>query len=375
MKAIYLVGGAVRDHLLGRKVKDNDFVVVGSTEQEMLDLGFTKVGADFPVFLHPLTGDEYALARKERKVAAGYNGFKVDFDPTVTLEDDLVRRDLTINAMAVPVLVDIGLHQFTPEWNDIIDPFGGRSDLEHKILRHTSEAFAEDPVRVLRVARFAARYEFDISVITINLMKQLVKSGELDALVPERVWAECEKALAETNPMAFFRTLEMCGADRVLFPELRMNDFLETCLNKTPNDSNLRFALACLKLTENEINDLCARLKVPNDFKQRAVRANKLVSTLREKLTAESVVSTLESVSGFQNAENVDDALLVAHHSAYNTEEFFNRAVSVAVVAPDVCGVRFADLTDDQQETLKGPEISAALRKLRLRLVKESDNS
>ena len=364
MSEQFVVGGAVRDVLLGRLPKDLDYVWVGATPEEMLAKGMNQVGADFPVFLDE-DGNEHALARKERKVEAGYNGFEVDFDTTVTLEDDLMRRDLTINAMAVTA----------ENWRDflltqnpdlVIDPFGGRSDLKQELLRHVSKAFAEDPVRVLRVARFAARYEFAVALETVSLMCDLVETGELDTLVPERVWAECEKALTETNPMAFFRALKMCKADQVLFPELRMSGFLETCLNETPNDNNLRFALTCLKLTEDEINALCARLKVPNEFKQRAVRANKFVNTLREELTAESVVSALESVSGFQNAENVDDALLVAHHSAYNTNEFFNRTVTVALVTPDVCGVRFANLTSEQQDTLKGPEVGAALHELRL---------
>ena len=362
---VYIVGGYVRDRLLGRECKDHDFVVVGATEDDMLKLGFSSVGADFPVFLHPKTGDEFALARKERKVAAGYNGFEVDFDPTVTLEEDLVRRDLTINAMAREVVGwnELGHAKLS---DDVIDPFGGQSDLKAELLCHVSEAFAEDPVRVLRVARFAARYEFAVALDTVALMIKLFEDGELDHLVPERVWAEMEKALGETNPMAFLRTLKTCGADQLLLPELKCSGFLEQCFKDSPQDNNLRFALMCLKLSEDEINGLCDRLKVPNEFKQRAVRGQKLVNTLREELSPESVVSALEAVSGVQNEQNVVDALEVAQHSAYNTDDFFNRMVTVAVLTPNVCGVRFANLTEAQQNTLQGPAVGAALRELRL---------
>jgi tRNA nucleotidyltransferase (CCA-adding enzyme) len=197
MKKIYLVGGAVRDMLLGLEPKDSDFVVVGSTPQEMLDDGLGQVGADFPVFLHPVTGDEYALARIERKTSAGYAGFEVNFDSTVTLEQDLGRRDLTINSMAIDQ--ETGL---------VIDPYGGREDLEKKLIRHTSDAFAEDPVRVLRAARFAARYtEFTIHEDTTELMAKIVTGGEFDALTPERVWAEFEKGLMEEMPSRMFMVL------------------------------------------------------------------------------------------------------------------------------------------------------------------------
>jgi tRNA nucleotidyltransferase (CCA-adding enzyme) len=207
----YLVGGAVRDRLLGLPVKDRDYVVVGATPEDLLRLGFTPVGRDFPVFLHPETHAEYALARTERKSGRGYHGFTFDTDPTVTLEDDLRRRDLTINAMA------------EDEHGALIDPFGGAADLRNGVLRHVSPAFAEDPVRVLRVARFAARYAargFRIADETLALMRQMVQSGEVDHLVPERVFAETQKALAERTPSAFLRSLRACGALAVLMPEV-----------------------------------------------------------------------------------------------------------------------------------------------------------
>ncbi|HEX5122186.1 MAG TPA: multifunctional CCA addition/repair protein, partial [Rhodanobacteraceae bacterium] len=207
----FLVGGAVRDKLLGRDVVDRDYVVVGATPDEMARLGFRPVGRDFPVFLHPQTREEYALARTERKSGRGYHGFVFSTDPDVTLEQDLERRDLTINAMAED---DAG---------GLVDPFGGARDLEHRWLRHVSPAFAEDPVRVLRVARFAARYAplgFRIADETLALMRRMVDDGEVGHLVPERVWAETKKALGEPAPSAFLKSLRACGALRVLFPEV-----------------------------------------------------------------------------------------------------------------------------------------------------------
>jgi tRNA nucleotidyltransferase (CCA-adding enzyme) len=208
---IYLVGGAVRDRLLGLPMQDRDYVVVGATPQDMLQLGYKPVGKDFPVFLHPQTHAEYALARTERKTGPGYHGFDFIADASVTLEDDLRRRDLPINAIA------------EDEDGALVDPFGGVADLRQRILRHVSPAFAEDPVRVLRVARFAARYAergFEIAPESLALMREIVRSGEVDHLVPERVWAETQKALAESRPSAFLRTLRACGALARIMPEV-----------------------------------------------------------------------------------------------------------------------------------------------------------
>ena len=207
----YLVGGAVRDRLLGRDVADRDYVVVGATPTEMLAAGYRAVGKDFPVFLHPETGEEHALARTERKTGRGYHGFAFDTDPAVTLEQDLERRDLTINAMAFD------------EAGALVDPFGGARDLEARILRHVSPAFVEDPVRVLRVARFAARYAplgFRVAEETLELMRRMVATGEVDHLVPERTWAETVRALGEAAPAAFLQVLRDCGALAVLMPEV-----------------------------------------------------------------------------------------------------------------------------------------------------------
>lgn len=208
---IYLVGGAVRDKLLGLAVKDRDWLVVGSTPEQLLAQGYQQVGADFPVFLHPDSKEEYALARQERKNGTGYNGFVCDFSPEVTLEQDLLRRDLTVNAIAQ-----------SPE-GQIFDPYGGVSDLQNRILRHVSPAFSEDPLRVLRVARFAARYAhlgFNIAPETANLMREMTACGELNALTAERVWLETEKAFATPSPHLYFQTLRDVGALKVLFPEV-----------------------------------------------------------------------------------------------------------------------------------------------------------
>ncbi|NID17441.1 multifunctional CCA addition/repair protein [Luteibacter yeojuensis] len=208
---IYLVGGAVRDKLLGRPVTDRDWVVVGATPEDMLAAGYRPVGKDFPVFLHGQTKEEYALARTERKTGRGYHGFAFHADPSVTVEQDLERRDLTINAIA------------EREDGTLVDPFGGVSDIGTRTLRHVSAAFAEDPVRLLRVARFAARYAplgFTVADETMTLMRRMVDDGEVDHLVPERVWAETRKALSEPMPSAFLRVLRESGALRVLFPEV-----------------------------------------------------------------------------------------------------------------------------------------------------------
>ncbi|KXZ67714.1 multifunctional CCA addition/repair protein [Acinetobacter venetianus] len=208
---VYLVGGAVRDHLLGHPYHEKDYVVVGATPEQLLAEGYQPVGKDFPVFLHPKTKEEYALARTERKSGVGYHGFQFFTDTTVKLEEDLIRRDLTINAMAMD------------ENGTVYDPYGGQQDLERKILRHVSDAFIEDPLRVLRVARFAARYAaygFKIADETIQLMKNIAKTGELDALTPERVWKETSRALMEDQADVYFQTLKECDALKILFPEI-----------------------------------------------------------------------------------------------------------------------------------------------------------
>ena len=221
---LYLVGGAVRDALMGRAVVDRDWCVVGSSPQEMLDSGFLPVGKDFPVFLHPHTKEEYALARTERKTASGYHGFEMHATPDVTIEQDLARRDLTINSIAIRAdfMPASGLFDIKNLSKDaVIDPFGGQRDIQDQVLRHTSPAFEEDPVRILRVARFAARYAgFSVAKPTMDLMRRMVAAGEADSLVAERVWQEIAKGLMEEKPSRMLTVLRQCGALQVLLPEV-----------------------------------------------------------------------------------------------------------------------------------------------------------
>ena len=325
---VYLVGGAVRDQLLGLPVKDRDWIVVGAAPATLLSLGYQQVGKDFPVFLNPKTKEEYALARTERKSSAGYTGFICDFSPTITLEQDLIRRDLTINAMA------------QSEEGEIIDPYGGKQDLENRILRHISPAFSEDPLRVLRVVRFAARYHslgFKIASETLSLMTELAQSGELQHLTAERVWLETEKALNEKNPEIYFETLHKTGALRVLFPEIdalygvpnpvkhhpEVDSFIHTMLvlkqavnltenNPILNKSAVRFAAIChdlgKPLTPQNIlphhygheqagikptRTLCKRLKVPSYFQELAELTCEFHTHIHKafELRAETVVT------------------------------------------------------------------------------------
>ncbi|MDO6592797.1 hypothetical protein [Neptuniibacter sp. 1_MG-2023] len=268
---IYLVGGAVRDQLLGYPAFDKDWVVVGATAEEMISQGYQPVGQDFPVFIHPTTGEEYALARTERKSGKGYTGFNYHADPSVTLEEDLLRRDLTINAMALG-----------PD-KQLIDPYNGQDDLQKKLLRHVSPAFSEDPLRVLRVARFAARYAhlgFSVADETMALMQQLSLTDELEHLTAERVWKEFERALTEQSPEVFLQVLHQCNAIPKVLPELTkaldeqtfIDDFI-SIRNKT-DSSITRFACLLSLTTQVDINHLCTRLRTPNDYKELALQCS-----------------------------------------------------------------------------------------------------
>ncbi|MEI4548574.1 tRNA nucleotidyltransferase [Pseudoalteromonas spongiae] len=262
---IYLVGGAVRDKLLNRPIKESDYVVVGSTPDELLALGYQQVGSDFPVFLHPETKDEYALARTERKSGQGYTGFICDFTPDVTLEEDLIRRDLTVNAMA------------EDEGGNIIDPFNGQADLEQKCLRHVSDAFCEDPLRILRVARFAARYHylgFTIAPETKQLMQEMVAQGEINTLTKERIWLEIEKSLADGAINVFTDVLAEINALPVILPPLANHwspDYsqeIATLLTRVAGENQLIIAF-CLWLKEiqpTEVKTLSERLRLPNAY-------------------------------------------------------------------------------------------------------------
>ena len=345
---VYLVGGAVRDQLLGLPVKDRDWIVVGADPATLLSLGYQQVGKDFPVFLNPKTKEEYALARTERKSSAGYTGFICDFSPTITLEQDLIRRDLTINAMA------------QSEDGEIIDPYGGKQDLENRILRHISPAFSEDPLRVLRVARFAARYHslgFKIASETLSLMAELAQSEELQHLTAERVWLETEKALNEKNPEIYFETLHKTGALSVLFPEIdalygvpnpvkhhpEVDSFIHTMLvlkqavnltenNPILNKSAVRFAAIChdlgKALTPQNIlphhygheqagikptRTLCKRLKVPSYFQELAELTCEFHTHIHKafELRAETVITLFNRFDVWRKPQRFQEFLQV----------------------------------------------------------------
>jgi len=308
---IYLVGGAVRDELLGKPVQERDWVVVGSTPEEMIAKGYQPVGKDFPVFLHPKTHEEYALARTERKTGKGYKGFHFYATPDVTLIDDLIRRDLTINAMAK--------HKITGE---IIDPHGGRNDLAKKILRHVSPAFAEDPVRILRVARFASMLpDFTVDPSTNELMRQMVKSGEVDALVAERVWKELSRALLTENPQRFFEVLKNCDALGILFPEFspklkwELNLFALNHAIKMTGDGTVRFAALLHHLSRDEIQSICKRFRVPSEFSELALLLAKFFDAYQklDPKNPEQLLFILKSIDAFRRPERFNAWMMTCH--------------------------------------------------------------
>jgi tRNA nucleotidyltransferase (CCA-adding enzyme) len=341
----YLVGGAVRDALLGRPGSDRDWVVVGARAQELLDAGYQPVGRDFPVFLHPQTKEEHALARTERKTGPGYRGFEMHADPSVTLEDDLLRRDLTINAIA------------QDEAGVLIDPHGGQRDLASKVLRHVSPAFAEDPVRILRLARFAARFAgFSVAPETLALMQAMVDAGEVDALVPERVWQELARGLMETQPSRMFEVLRACGALARLLPEVdRLWGVPQPEAHHPEIDTGVhlmmvldmaaqlntslavRFACLCHDLGKGTtpadvlprhlghearsvhlLRDVCARLRVPVDCRELAeIVAREHGNVHRSgELNAAAIVRLLERCDAWRRPDRFREALLACECDA-----------------------------------------------------------
>ena len=333
----YLVGGAVRDQLLNRPVHERDWVVVGATEEQMRALGFRPVGKDFPVFLHPETGEEYALARTERKSGHGYGGFTVYASPEVTLEQDLLRRDLTINAIAESAA------------GDIIDPYNGRADLEARLLRHVSPAFAEDPLRILRVARFAARYAplgFSAAPETMTLMRSMVDAGEVEHLVAERVWKEISRALLEPRPDVFIEILRECGALKVLLPEVDClfgvpqpplhhpevdtGDHVLRALRQAPAELAVRFAVLTHDLGKGItpesvlpshrghetaglplVQAVCGRLRVPNPVKSLALGVCEyhLHSHKAFELRPQTILKLLRALDALRNPEKFEQFL------------------------------------------------------------------
>lgn len=307
---VYAVGGAVRDELLGLPVKDRDYVVVGATPEEMVRLGFKPVGRDFPVFLHPVTREEHALARTERKTAPGYKGFTVHVAPDVTLEEDLARRDLTINAIA------------KDDHGNVIDPFGGARDLRARVLRHVSPAFAEDPVRILRVARFAARFGFDIAPETMALMRAMAANGEVDALVSERVWQEFAKGLMEAAPRRMIEVLAECGALARVLPEWSTVDAthalgaLDAAVVRGA-DLSVRYAVLFAGGEEEVADRASARLRAPGECRDLAVLAARTRTTIERGpvLDAAALVDLLQQVDAFRRPERFE-TLLIVHECA-----------------------------------------------------------
>ena len=398
---VYLVGGAVRDRLLGRPVHERDWVVVGARPEDLVRDGFVSVGREFPVFLHPQTHEEYALARLERKVGPGYRGFTTQFSPDVTLEEDLKRRDLTINAMA------------ESSSGEIIDPYGGRRDLQARLLRHVSDAFVEDPVRILRVARFAARYAdlgFRLADETRELMRTMTASGEVDALVPERVWQETERALSEPRPEVYFEILRGCGALRVIFPEIdalfgvpqpaQWHPEIDTGVHvmlalrysaSVGASTAVRYAALThdlgKALTPKEmlprhrgheeagvalVEGLCERLKVPNGFRELAVlacRHHALVHKALE-LRPNTVLTLLETTDAFRRPERFVELLQACEADARGRTGLEDRPYPQAAYllkARDAAAA--VTLTNEERTGLQGRAIGEKIREKRLTAV------
>ncbi len=371
---IYLVGGAVRDKLLGLPVKDKDWVVVGATPEQMLAQGYRQVGRDFPVFLHPQTKEEYALARTERKTGRGYTGFETRATPDITLEQDLQRRDLTINAMA--------------ESADgrLIDPFHGREDLDAGLLRHVSDAFVEDPVRILRVARFAARYApwgFKVAHSTNRLMREMVARGEVNALVPERVWAETCAALTEKKPVRYFQVLRGCGALAVIFPEIdRLYPHRDDPAHSHDSTGNgalrnldracelspqaeIRFAAMLLPVhykATGSIDALCRRLKTPNRFHDLARTAAALLEQYAgmTRPSGATIMSLFSNLDAFRRPQRFRDALVACRADSEHSVELADRISDALTACLEIDAGAFV------AQGLQGRQISAAMHEARV---------
>ena len=371
---VYLVGGAVRDELLGLSVGERDWVVTGATPAEMEAQGFRAVGREFPVFLHPQSSEEYALARLERKVAPGYRGFQTEFSSTVTLEEDLLRRDLTVNAMA------------RDDDGRIVDPYGGQRDLAARLLRHVSPAFSEDPVRILRVARFAARFAplgFTVAPETMALMRQMVADGEVRALVPERVWRETTRALDSQQPAAFFEVLQECGALAGVMPELERllrSDSTPPplaaleCAAALSNDSAVRWAALLAGIAMVDVQALQTRLRVPREHADLAVLCIRLGVLLHAggdpralADDAQRLVELLEAADAWRRPQRFAQFLLVMRARAH--------AAGVPPPAAEALAGRFAAALERSSgiqldaatlATLRGPAVGAELRARRI---------
>ena len=368
---IYLVGGAVRDKLLHYPVYDKDWVVVGATPQEMLDQGFKPVGSDFPVFIHPTSHEEYALARTERKSGKGYMGFQYHASPDVTLEEDLSRRDLTINAMAESI---DGV---------ICDPYGGQADLNKRLLRHVSPAFEEDPLRVLRVARFAARYAhlgFEVAPETLELMKKIAHTDELEHLTKERIWQELERALNERHPLTFFSVLNQADALEKLFPALQplANDAIANVAQQhfSNTSSCIRFAVLCFLCfsdhpdATNKLSELCEQLRCPNLFKETALQLLQAFPVLSEwskhsAQTRHQLITQLDLLRRPERSEAIISGCKILNYATgqpeFNANILLNLLTRLKAIKP-------ADLI---QQGFKGAALGEEIKRLQIIACKE----
>lgn len=362
---IYLVGGAIRDEMLGLPVKERDWVVVGGTPEELIAKGFQPVGKAFPVFIHPETHEEYALARTERKIGKGYKGFTFYTAPDVSLEEDLKRRDLTINAMAR-----------SPK-GGLIDPYHGQHDLQNKLLRHISSAFAEDPVRILRLARFASKLtEFQVAEETNKLMKKMVTNGEVNALVKERVWQELARALSEKAPQRFFIVLDNCGALKILFPEINPQGngikalAIATILTADPV---IRFATLFHDIAESSTKNFCHRLRVPREFANLAHLISQWFQTFQQikHATANTILHFIKSTDALRRLERFEKFLLACHACllVYDPKSDFSRQSFLIEILKNMNAI---DLTALQAQNLKGHEFGKALHDLQLAAIKKA---
>jgi len=397
---IYEVGGAVRDALMGLPVKDRDWVVVGGTKDDLLRLGYRPIGKDFPVFLHAKTGEQYALARTEQKTGPGYHGFSFDTSKTVSLEEDLARRDLTVNAMA------------RDESGHIIDPYGGQLDLERKVLRHVSDAFIEDPLRVLRVARFSARFVqlgFSVAPETTELMKKMAETGELDMLRPERVWQETNKALVETNPQQYFLVLRDCGALARVFPELealfgvpqpaRWHPEIDTGIHvmmalkiaaKLSDKAEIRFAVLAHDLGKGTtpkkllpghrgheerslkiLASLCARLPVPKNYQALAEAVARYhglvhkVSSLRPNTLHKIIVA----VDGIRRPERFEDFLIACEADARGRKGLEEQAYPQAEILKRALHAARAVRAEEAENSAKGKALGELIRQKQIEAI------
>ena len=355
---IYLVGGAIRDALLDAPVTERDWVVVGSSPQEMIELGYKPIGKDFPVFLHPETKEEYALARTERKVKKGYQGFDFYFDADVRLEEDLKRRDLTINAIA------------KDQEGNLIDPYHGQQDIKNKTFRHVSDAFAEDPVRILRVARFAAKLpHFSLAEATITLMKRMSENGEVDALVAERVWKEFEKSLHLSSPQRFFEVLIACDAQNILWPYISDAEIQSLTAISTSNaDAHCRFACLCHTLSKQNLDTLIKTYRIPKLFAELALLCQQHADDYRllDTTCAESIYTLIRQVDGLRRPERLTSFCSAIE---YGTPSSKQQLLQTAVTA-----IQQIDSSQLQSLNLKGKAFADALKIEQIKAIEDQLN-